>query len=191
MPPRRTGNHWLVTNRICVVCGKQFEGAKAEWCSNACYTKSRKMADPFYRRDYHRSYKRSKVSNDPVARNRYRESVRLVRETKPWHRITLAAKARAKKSNMAFDLTPEWGEENWTGYCSVTGMKFWKSAGKGGPHTFTATIDRIDNSKGYLQGNCRFVLWCVNSFKGAMTDAQMKVVAVRIIEGLQEIKVAA
>lgn len=174
----------------CSSCGRAFEAFSAAYCSHTCYLRARKKADPTYRKDYHRDYKRKwSAANGGRERDRLRETIRIMRGTKPWHRMILSAKSRAKEKGLPFDLTDAWGAATWTGRCSLTGIEFdmWAKQGrKPGPHTFVATIDRIENSLGYTQGNCRFILWCVNAFKGCMTDAQMSAVAGCLVDRSDE-----
>lgn len=37
---------------------------------------------------------------------------------------------------------------------------------------FTASLDRIDSSKGYMQGNVQYVATCINYMKGSMSHEQ-------------------
>lgn len=41
-------------------------------------------------------------------------------------------------------------------------------------HITTASLDRIDSSKGYVSGNCQFVSISINYMKNKMTDEQTK-----------------
>ena len=88
---------------------------------------------------------------------------------------------RAKEKGVPCDLTQEWAASVWTGVCAITGIPFERDqTGKSGPKPFSATIDRIDQTGGYLQGNCRFVLMCVNNFRGTLGDEDMRRVAAAI-----------
>lgn len=44
-----------------------------------------------------------------------------------------------------------------------------------------ASIDRIDRSQGYVEGNARFILSCLNGFKHDGTDEQMYAIAEALI----------
>ena len=39
---------------------------------------------------------------------------------------------------------------------------------------YTASLDRIDSSKGYVKGNVQFVSTCINYMKNTLTDEQTK-----------------
>lgn len=86
-----------------------------------------------------------------------------------------AARLRARKADLEFDLTTEWARDRWTGACEVTGIAFERGARHFG--ALSPSIDRIDNAKGYIRDNCRFVLWAINRFKGPDTDETMLTIA--------------
>ena len=88
-----------------------------------------------------------------------------------WNRI----KASAKKRNIEFDLTKEY---LWELYlcqdkkCSLSGVDLKLSATKGKTYrqdnksyVFEASLDRIDNTKGYIEGNVQWVQKDINMMK--------------------------
>lgn len=103
-----------------------------------------------------------------------------------WSFVQLA-QSRAKREGLDFDLTREWAESRWTGSCELTGIEFVKGGGTGrrsaGP--FSPSLDKIDPAKGYVQDNCRFILWAINRFKGRDEDAVMFQIAKAISERLK------
>ena len=90
------------------------------------------------------------------------------------------AKERAVSSGLEFNLTKSWAEKRYTGKCELTGIPFISKEAKSF-HARSASIDRIDPSKGYTQENCRFILMAVNAFKGRMTDKEMKFIATKLV----------
>lgn len=99
---------------------------------------------------------------------------------KPWIKMITAAKGRSAKRGLPFDLTYEWGEKRWTGFCELTGIPF--GARRNAPSSiFSASIDKIIPSKGYVQDNCRFVLFGINNLKHDGTDEEMYYVAKSLI----------
>ena len=131
-----------------------------------------------YQRNKQKHFERAKRyrAEHPEKRNlEYKRS----REKYPWLHSLLNARNRSLKKKFSFDLTREWCVQNWTGKCAVTGLDF--VFGTQTHFPFAPSIDRIDSSKGYLQTNCRFVLFAVNSLKGTGTDEQMIQIAQAIV----------
>lgn len=111
-------------------------------------------------------------------REHFREATRRYRHSKPCWNAVGVARARARKSGFEFDLTREWCDARQTTVCELTGIPFQRYEGcghKAGP--LSVSIDRIDNARGYLRDNCRFVLWAINRFKGDGDDETMLTIA--------------
>lgn len=76
------------------------------------------------------------------------------------------------------NLTPEYLKklfEIQNGKCVYSGvnLKLWDYKVKGGnDKIYTASLDRIDSSKGYVEGNVQFVSMAVNLLKHTMTHEQ-------------------
>lgn len=87
-------------------------------------------------------------------------------------------RSRSGLKGLQFNLDIAWAESTYTGFCSITGVAF--KHGEGRPSSYSPSVDRIDPSKGYLKENCRWVLFCVNAFKGRMTDDEMFTISERI-----------
>jgi hypothetical protein len=113
----------------------------------------------------------------PEVRLKERQNAKRKR---PWEWPLINARHRSQKKGLAFDLTREWCEQNWTGTCALSGLPF--VFGTQTHFPFSPSIDRVRSSEGYTQNNCRFVLFAVNSFKGTGTDEQMLEIAQAIIE---------
>jgi hypothetical protein len=47
---------------------------------------------------------------------------------------------------------------------------------------FSPSIDRIDPEIGYLETNCRFVLFAINGLKGRGTDADLFAIAHALVK---------
>lgn len=104
------------------------------------------------------------------------------RHERPWLKILQGARRRAEIRDIPFNLSAEWASAIWTGKCAITGMAFVvNESGKSGPMPFSATVDRIIPALGYVPENCRFVLSCVNNFRGTLGDDEMRRVAHAII----------
>jgi hypothetical protein len=133
------------------------------------------------------TYQRNKASR-AVSAKKYRakypkkrnEEYKRARQRRPWAMALANAKHRSAKKSWAFDLTREWCERNWTGRCAVSDLPF--VFGTQTHFPFSPSVDRIDGAKGYTQDNCRFVLFAINSFKGAGSDQDMLHIARAIIQ---------
>jgi hypothetical protein len=123
---------------------------------------------------------KSKARYDPEASKRGYENRRKAR---PWNQMLIGVKWRARKRGLAFDLDEAWCSERWAAGCALTGTPFEVvMGGRPGPRSFSPSIDRIDNTKGYTKDNCRILLFCVNAFKGELSDSKLLELAKAIVE---------
>ncbi len=131
--------------------------AKKQAADAAWHETHREHANKMVRRNYHRT-----------------------RANRVWMILLNAAKARARKRQQPYDLTREWAAARWTGHCEITGLPFATEAiGRTGK-IYSASIDKIDPKLGYVQPNCRFVLFAVNTLKHDGADEDMYFIAAAI-----------
>lgn len=110
-----------------------------------------------------------------AASKRYRERAKYIY---PWVTILQRARERAEQRGLAYDLDAAWARTSWTGRCAITDIPFRvDTSGNKGPKPFSASIDRIDCNLGYTKENCRFILMCVNNFRGTLGDEDMLLIA--------------
>lgn len=149
----------------CDGCGKLFlpDRENNKCCSLSCAEKRRRKLDP--------TRAKKKVATE----------IRIHQE-KPWMPLLYGAKQRAKDDGLPFSLTKEWMESRWTGRCELTGIQFRGGRGKGPSTIFSASIDKIVPSLGYVPENCRLILKGVNWLKGNGTDDQMYEIAFALIQ---------
>lgn len=102
-------------------------------------------------------------------------------DTRPWKYILKSRMYDARKRGIEFSLTDEWAAARWTGHCELTGIPFDKPGNGLGPKPFSPSVDRIDQSKGYLPTNARFVLWAVNAMRGVGSDEAMYEIAAALL----------
>jgi hypothetical protein len=89
-------------------------------------------------------------------------------------------KAAGKKKGQGFDLTIEYIWELFEqqkGICKLSGLPIYLetslgSFNKNGYQRRTASLDRVDSSKGYLQGNVQWLHKDINQMKSDRTDEQ-------------------
>jgi hypothetical protein len=76
-----------------------------------------------------------------------------------WNSLIAAAKRRGK----GFDITIEYANAIFTGYCALSGEPIVLGA--------NASLDRIDSSKGYYEGNVQWVSVAINKLKSDFDEA--------------------
>ena len=81
-------------------------------------------------------------------------------------------KERALKSNIEFDITLEDMMSVFTGKCVLSGVdinfgKHWKKL-----TDQTASLDRIDSTKGYIVGNIQWLHKDINMMKGSLEESK-------------------
>lgn len=99
-----------------------------------------------------------------------------------------AAKHRAIRNKLKFDLSVEWIQEKVSeGFCQLSGIKFeFDKGGKRGGNPFAPSVDKIDAKGGYTKSNCQIVLWGINNSKGEMSTEEFKKFLKLIWEGINE-----
>lgn len=114
--------------------------------------------------------RRDKNKSSPDFLAKWRTQQMGYRKAKPANTIFLAAKARAKKNGLDFSigledvLIPE--------KCPVLGNTLELGAKRAGPNS--PTLDRIDNSKGYIKGNVKVISWRANALKNNATIGEIE-----------------
>lgn len=92
------------------------------------------------------------------------------------------AKTNAKARGVPFDLDisdiviPE--------YCPALGIKLSFESGRLNPNR--ATIDRMDNSKGYVKGNVAIISWRANMLKRDASPDEVEKIATWLRRALQQ-----
>lgn len=97
----------------------------------------------------------------------------LVRPGKIPAKVILGAKHRAKKHNREYNLTDEYLYDLYLSQnkkCAITGIDIVFAESHLVAKNTTASIDRIDNSNGYIEGNVRWVHKKINVMKWDLSD---------------------
>ena len=149
----------------CIVCDSEFlpYRKRQKCCSRKCYLVHERDARCARMRSYYRKYPEKWTTHS----NHWRAKRAAER---PWYNLLGTAKYRAKKESLPFDLTHEWASARWTGYCEMSGIQFVLNKSRS---SFSPTIDKVDSSLGYVQSNCRFVLFGVNCMKYTGSDSDV------------------
>lgn len=94
----------------------------------------------------------------------YEDRQRWMRDN--WlRRMLTVAKCRAKRKGIPFEITVE--DIQGPTHCPVMGFEL--VVGPQGGRMSSYSLDRIDNSKGYVKGNVALISHRANSYKGDMT----------------------
>ncbi len=153
------------------------------------------FADPEQKRAYQRAYylkhRESRIAESmayaarPERRARAKE-LRTINADKirayvraryvavPARSILNNARARARKMGLEFNLSIE--DTQVPAVCPVLGIPLVIGNKKGWSPT-CPTLDRIDNSKGYVKGNVCVISWRANSLKGDATLDEVERIA--------------
>lgn len=91
-------------------------------------------------------------------------------------RLLSQTKARHIKRGFTeeYDLDKSFLESLMTEYCPVLGLKLIYYSKTGQTEQNSASLDRIDNNKGYIKGNVRFISWRANSLKNDATIEELE-----------------
>lgn len=107
---------------------------------------------------------------------------RSVRSPKPAFNSILQ---QAKKRNVV-EINSEYLFELYDkqeGLCALSGVRMtWAG---GGAKPTSISVDRIDNSKGYVEGNVRIVCMAVNAFRSTMDDAELLKFAKTLVSSME------
>ena len=93
----------------------------------------------------------------------YKKWHREYHKWKPAKRLLWAARRRAKDKGLAFDI--EESDIVVPSHCPILGIPLVNSRPRGDSRKDIASLDRIDNSKGYVKGNIEVISWLANTMK--------------------------
>lgn len=98
------------------------------------------------------------------------------RHADPLRYLLQYAKKRAKQQGFAFEVTKEHFAQELPTHCPVLGCALTYESAKQANNS--ASLDRVDPTKGYIAGNVVIVCWRVNKLKGdASLDELSKIVS--------------
>jgi hypothetical protein len=127
-------------------------------------------------RERRNAYMREWNRRNPESR-RYHQ--KRVRADHPARLLLYKAKERAKAKGLEFDLTEE-DLQPLPIHCPVFGTELNYAAPK--QCAASPSLDRVDNSKGYVKGNVVVVSWRANNLKSNASVAELRAL-VRFYEG--------
>lgn len=150
--------------KYCTLCSVNEVSEKISWCDSC---------NKNYQRQYRNKNKEKLSEQNKKWRTDNREYNKAMQYN--YYKSTRgrvvdfhhAAKRRAKKKKIEFELSTDFIVEMWekqNGKCALTQIEFLipqeRTGGKASP--FAPSIDRIDSSKGYEKDNVRLVCVAVN-----------------------------
>jgi len=93
--------------------------------------------------------------------------------TNAWFKLKCTrARSRSQHIKVPFNLTAEYLESIWTGYCPVTGIELLQDVGR--THPQLAELDRMVPELGYVQGNVTFISTRMNRLKNDATLEELQ-----------------
>ena len=99
-------------------------------------------------------------------------------------KLHAAAKYRAGKAGIPFDLTIEWIDERLRRPCPRTGADFvllFSSSDYTDRHPYGPSLDKIDPNGGYTMSNVQVVAWAYNCAKQRFTDEEVLELCHRVV----------
>ena len=144
----------IITHLICIfiLFNEELYGKRAEYLANhqreLRKTEKSKKDNRSYKKHYSRTFSGTITS------------------------LFNGAKCRAKNNSLAIDLDRKWIEEHLQSMkCEATGVDLTLDKNDCFCHSpFRPSIDRIDNTKGYLKENCRIVCVIFNKAKSDYSE---------------------
>jgi len=181
-----------IINLVCEYCGKTFPRRLSE------HKRSKRIGRPSYC-----SMSCAMFVNNKKPGRKYRggETLRLVNCVDEFSQFRYAmgcVRRRAKliiRRCKQYDIDVEYLKQIWEeqdGICPLTGWDIElppTSAGwNGDSHLRRASLDRIDNSLGYMKGNVRFVSIMVNYCRNAFEDKDLIEFCKAVVDNIPKIK---
>lgn len=128
------------------------------------------------------TYKRTRYANDPEYRAAVLAHNRKQRATAIY--MVRGAKKRAFEKGVPYALTVADAKVIQkildAGVCQITRIPFERTAGD--RHHFAPSLDRIRPELGYVPGNIRVVVWCLNAALGHWGEAVLLRLARAIVD---------
>lgn len=115
-------------------------------------------------------------NNTPEFRAKKVEGVRAARKRDPIAQLLRQARARARKRGIEFSIGA--ADLEWPETCPVLGIRLrYGGWGGFGGKPDSASLDRIDNTKGYVLGNVAVISDRANRLKGNATADELEAIA--------------
>jgi hypothetical protein len=159
----------------CASCGQKVEkraaeierqkkkGKKLFYCNLKCHGKNKKNIEHISK--FHDNFKITKYIRQPDEHTDFRWYIKNIIKN-------------SKKKKQSYDIDLQYLKDLWElqhGICPITGCKLTLRTHNykqiRGP--YQASLDRIDNTKGYIKGNVRFVSLMFNYARNIFSDEEV------------------
>lgn len=165
----------------CKNCSCDFDYAKKEL--NRQIKKGRTIYDLFCSRSCNITFRNKNLTDDQKQRLSKQTSTRNTNNTynKKGNFTFYLKKINERKQEVNIDeeyISNLWDKQG--GKCALSKIDIHL---KNGNHKLnTASLDRIDSSKGYIKGNVQFVAYAINLAKNKFSDEDLKSLLQNIVE---------
>lgn len=157
-----------LTEKICFCCKKNkssedfsknslLKGGLHTWCKQCCSEKHKKS-------EYAKksgAIRKERIKNDPEFAEKIRFSKNENRKKNITTSLLNSCKVRALQKNMEFNITKE--DIIIPEICPILLMPL--KCGNKQDYSYSPSVDRIDNSKGYIKGNIQVISKKANTLK--------------------------
>jgi hypothetical protein len=119
------------------------------------------------------------------------EYKRRGRSEKPFHYLATDKRSASKRAGIPCNLTGEYLESIWTGFCPVFKTPLRKPYEGGRKEKIsknTPSLDRLRPDMGYVKGNVMFISDFANTIKSTATAEEVQAVATWLQQTEEEIK---
>jgi hypothetical protein len=114
-----------------------------------------------------------------VARAKWRKSNPNTKKRKRPFKTVLVRRARLRARRVGMEFSIVAADLVWPAHCPVLGIGLDYTTPFGMReinNSSSPSLDRIDNSKGYIKGNVFVISWRANALKGSATLREMKAI---------------
>jgi hypothetical protein len=143
-------------------CHPDLEHHAKGLCSS-CYKKMQYNSDPEAAKQKHYQWTQLNKEHIKEYSNKRKEADEI---KNTFNEI----KQRARKKNIQFDITIEYLRSIWTNDCPILGISMQFNKGR---QENSFSVDRIDNTQGYINGNIIVISWRANRIKRDATIEEL------------------
>jgi hypothetical protein len=154
-------------SKLCLRCNRKRK-------SSCFYVRSDGYGLFSYCKDCNTQRGREWIKENP---QRHIQQAREYRRTHPWKSMWMRAKWVAHRRRLEFNLTEEHLQTLFVDVCPILGIRLQYGGGTGRPNSNSASVDRINSSKGYIVGNVAIISYRANCIKSDGTAAEHRRVA--------------